>query len=102
MEELIIRSIKSLIEFIRRHEILCLFCLVYLVYNINGRTMTAGDTIPASLLPFSILENHNLYLDQFSNYYELNSDSTYFLAKTKDHFLSFYPIVTPILIEHAQ
>jgi len=90
--------ISRLIEFIRRHEIPCLFCLVYLVYNINGRIIGAGDTIPASLLPFSILENHNLYLDQFYNYFESNSLLPFFAKKIDEHLLSVYPIVTPILI----
>jgi len=87
-----------IIEFIKKHELFCIFCLVYLVYNINGRTMGAGDTIPASLLPFSILENHNLYLDQFYNYFESNSLLPFFAKEIDGHLLSVYPIVTPILI----
>ena len=98
MEELFIRSIKNLIEFIKRHEILCLFCLVYLIYNINGRTMASGDTTPASLLPFSILENHNLYLDQFSYYFETNFELAYWVKEIGGHYLSVYPIVTPVLV----
>ncbi len=35
MEELFMRSIKNLNEFIKRHEMLFLFSLVYLIYNIN-------------------------------------------------------------------
>ncbi|MDD5736071.1 MAG: hypothetical protein PHQ39_11460 [Methanothrix soehngenii] len=57
----------------------------------------AGDTIPASLLPFSILENHNLYLDQFYYYFESNSLLP-FAREIDGHLLSFYPIVTPVLI----
>ena len=64
----------------------------------NGRTIGAGDTVPASLLPFSILENHNLYFDQFVPYYSLNSESIWFFNEINGHFLSSYPIVTPILI----
>jgi len=75
-----------------------MFCLVYLVYMANGRTIGSGDTVPASLLPFSILENHNLYFDQFVPYYSLNIGSIYFFNEINGHFLSSYPIVTPILI----
>ena len=64
----------------------------------NGRTIGCGDTVPASLLPFSILENHNLYFDQFVPYYSLNRESIYFFNEINGHFLSAYPIVTPILI----
>ena len=98
MQEVFVRSIKSLIGFIRRHEILFLFCLVYFIYNINGRTMGSGDTVPASLLPFSILENHNLYLDQFSYYFETNFERAYWVMEVDGHYLSVYPIVTPVLV----
>jgi hypothetical protein len=99
MKNHIQRFFVGLIKIIRRHEVLCLFTLVYLVYIINFRTIGSGDTIPASLLPFSILENHNLYLDQFSYYFESNYEFTYgFLQKICGHTLSVYPIVTPVLI----
>lgn len=94
MEELFIRSIKNISEFIKKHEMLFLFCLVYFIYNINGRTIGSGDTIPTSLLPFSILENHNLYLDQFYHYFE----ETYWAREIDGHYLSYYPIVTPVLV----
>ena len=94
----LIRSIKNVIEFVKRHEILFLFCLVYFIYNINGRVMGEGDTVPASLLPFSILENHNLYLDQFSSYFETNFERAYWVEVVDGHYLSIYPIVTPVLL----
>jgi hypothetical protein len=97
-ENFLIRSIKNVIEFVKRHEILFLFCLVYFIYNMNGRVMGEGDTVPASLLPFSILENHNLYLDQFSSYFETNFERAYWVAVVDGHYLSIYPIVTPVLL----
>lgn len=90
--------LAPLIKFIKRHEILVLFCLVYLVYMMNGRTISSGDTIPASLLPFSILENHNLYLDQFFYYFETNFERAYWVKEIEGHSLSIYPIVTPVLV----
>ena len=60
--------------------------------------MGEGDTVPASLLPFSILENHNLYLDQFSSYYETNFERAYWVEVVDGHYLSIYPIVTPVLL----
>jgi hypothetical protein len=84
-------------RFIGRHEILCLFTFIYVIYNLNGRPIGSGDTIPASLLPFSILENHNLYLDQFSSYFRM-MDQPWMILERRNHILSLYPIVTPILI----
>ncbi len=98
MARIFIKLIKNLIVSIRGHEILCLFSLIYFVYLISSMPTGAGDTIPASLLPFSILENHNLYLDQFFYYFESNSLLPYFAREIDGHLLSNYPIVTPILI----
>lgn len=98
MKEFFATGIKNSFKFIRDHDAICLFSLVFLVYNINGRLIGSGDTIPASLLPFSILENHNLYLDQFVHYYENKFENTYFFREINGHYLSAYPIVAPILI----
>ena len=38
-----------------------LCCL--LVYNVNGRAISAGDTYPARYLPFSIWRYHSVLLD---------------------------------------
>ena len=91
-------TVTNLSEFCRKHELLCLFCLVYLVYNINGRPIGSGDTLPASLLPFSILDNHNLYLDQFAYYFKSNFERAYWISTIDEHSLSIYPIVTPVLL----
>lgn len=98
MKELFIRSIKNSIEFLIRRDILCLFCIVFFIYNLNGIPKASGDTIPASLLPFSILENHNLFLDQFYPYFEPNFERAYWAFEINGHFLSIYPIVTPVFV----
>jgi len=92
-------SIKDkVVGLIDKNDNIFLFGLVYLIYNINCRGIESGDTIPASLLPFSLLEYHNLYLDKFHYNYEYNFDQIWFLREMKGHYLSMYPIVTPILI----
>lgn len=93
MVDFISRFIPSL----RKHEIFYLFITTYIIYNLNLRPIGSGDTLPATLLPFSILFNHNLYLDQFSNYL-IETYSPYFIIEVKGHYLSSYPIVTPLLI----
>lgn len=88
---------NRIVSHIQRHEILYLFIFVYLIYNMNLRTIGSGDTIPSTLLPFSILYNHNLYLDQFSSYFLQDVNPMYFMTELDDHYLSSYPIVTPVL-----
>jgi len=89
---------RKLIDLVKRHELLCLFCLVYFVYNINFRPIPSGDTIPASLLPFSILEDHSLYFDRFYHYYACNNCTIWFFTENGGHYLSSYPIVIPVLV----
>ena len=98
MNDVFLRFINSIVIFFKKHEALCLFLLFFIVYNLNWRTIGCGDTILASLLPFSILENHNLYFDQFSCYFQNVWHPPYFIVEEKGHYLSMYPIVTPVLI----
>jgi hypothetical protein len=86
------------IAFVRRHDKLCLFFFVYFIYNINLRMIGSGDTLPAALLPFSILEDHSLYMDRFASFFQVLGFPPYMVAEREGHYLSFYPIVTPILI----
>lgn len=97
MVEMVVFFIKftnRFVKFIKEHDIICLLILLFIVYNINFRPISSGDTVPASLLPFTILENHNLFLDQFSDFYE----KPHFFWRIEGHTLSAYPIVTPVLI----
>ena len=89
---------EKIFGFISKNDNIFLFCLVYLIYNINFRGIDSGDTVPASLLPFSLLDYHNLYLDKFYHYYYYNFDQIWYFREIKGHYLSIYPIVTPILV----
>jgi hypothetical protein len=94
-------GLTSKLGLIKKHELICLFLLLLVIYNMNLRPIGSTDTIPASLLPFSILNDHNLYLDKYSAYYT-NPDtwpgSYSFMVQSGGHWLSGYPIVTPVLI----
>ena len=62
MNDVFMRFINIIDIFFKKHEVLCLFLLFFIVYNLNWRTIGSGDTMPASLLPFSIIENHNFHV----------------------------------------
>lgn len=64
----------------------------------NFRLISSGDTAPASLIPFTILENHTPYLDSLIPYIEMRYENTYFLLTGNGHFVSLFPIVTPVLV----
>jgi len=75
--------------------VLALVCLG--VYLTSLRAPASWDTIPSRLLPFSILREGNLDLDEFGWLFRL-SPSPYFLRRTSaGHWISAYPIATPLV-----
>jgi hypothetical protein len=68
-----------------------------LVYLANLRPPGPADSIPARLIPFSLLREGNLDLDEF---HWLTRDDTlpYFLRRTTDgHVVSRYPLATALV-----
>lgn len=90
--------IRRITRFFFLHEKLTIFTILFIIYNINCGSTPSGDTIPASLLPFSIIENNNLYFDQFIVFFQNTWGTPYFFIEQNGHNLSFFPIVTPILV----
>jgi len=76
----------------------------FVIYNLNLIPTRNSDSTAAALLPFSIVRNHSLYLDEFyTNYARNESDKVgegplFFLRKYKDHYISYYPITLPLII----
>lgn len=74
-----------------------LFALFLGIYLANLRGQTFGDTIPNRLLPFSILIEGNLDLDEFA--WVRPSDRTpHYLRKRSNHLYSGTTVALPILI----
>jgi hypothetical protein len=78
---------------------LVLFAVVLTAYLANGRTIGAGDTLPARYLPFSVLGQGALDLDRFPVLYDesarhifpLLDGLPYYLRYQKGHYISAYP-----------
>jgi Dolichyl-phosphate-mannose-protein mannosyltransferase len=68
---------------------LLLFLGVVFLYSLNGRALTAGDTIPASYLPLSILREFDFDLDEFPFLYE--PELPWFVQRIEGHIVSAYP-----------
>jgi hypothetical protein len=77
---------------------LILFILLYMIYNLNLRTINSGDTWPASMLPFAILDQGTLYLDMFSKFFQNLDFTPHMVMVSEGHYLSIYPIVIPVLL----
>lgn len=72
--------------------------LCFAVFLTNLRPMAAGDSVPARLLPFSILRQRNLDLNEFHWLRRLDP-VPYFMHQARDgRWLSSYPITTPLLV----
>src|ERR1700674_4279934 len=76
-----------------------LFVLLSVVYHSNLRPVASGDSLPASLIPFSILLDGSITLDRFGPYVSEHIwYSAAVLRKTGRHWYSVYPIVGPALV----
>lgn len=86
-----------------RHDLwvsvlLGLCCL--LVYNANGRAISAGDTYPARYLPFAIWQHHTVALDPVAPLVAQGRGVSAFwmVPVPGGPTISLYPVVTPVLI----
>lgn len=71
--------------------------LSFFAYLANLRPMGAADTVPTRLLPFSILREANVDLDEF-HWLRSVTPEPYFLKRdASGHWRSTYPITTALL-----
>lgn len=77
---------------------LALFLGAFIIYNLNLRTIRTLDSLPTSLLPFSLIYNHNIYLDQFVKALQPDGTSLYFWGNWHGHWFSAYPLLLSFMI----
>jgi hypothetical protein len=80
-----------------RFDYLLLFILVYIVYNTVSRMTMSGDTNPAAFLPLALILHQTVFFDTFVGA-GLGPNVAYAFPEVNGHFVSLFPIVTPILI----
>jgi hypothetical protein len=75
-----------------------LCCL--LVYNANGRSISAGDTYPARYLPLAIWQHHTLLLDPIAPLTaQGRGDAAFWMVPVAGgHTISLYPVTLPVLV----
>lgn len=83
---------------LRASLLIGLCCL--LVYNANGRAISAGDTYPARYQPFAIWRYHTVLLDPIAPLTAQGRGDTAFwmVPAPGGHTISLYPVVLPVLI----
>ena len=87
-----------------RYAVWLLMLFVFLVYNSNLRYLYTGDTIPARVLPFALLVDGHLWVDDWVTPFLAPyvggaiQEGTYFLTPARGHWMSSYPILTPLVV----
>jgi len=90
--------LQKLAGLLTRYDFIVLFFLLFIAYNtVTGIGIISGDAAPASFLPASILMNHNLNFD-YNPLLVSDPGLSYAFPLINGHYVSLFPIVTPILI----
>ncbi|MGV0025841.1 hypothetical protein [Phormidesmis priestleyi] len=79
------------------HEGWLIFLACFLIYFLNERTITAGDTVPNTLLALNWFINHTLTFDNFRLSHWQIFKAYFFVEAPNGHYTSAYPIGTAIL-----
>jgi hypothetical protein len=69
----------------------------FVIYLSNFRTIGAGDTLSASLLPIVQLTEGSAYFDSYAPHYEKDGKLPYYFYRSHGRTVSSYPIATGLL-----
>jgi hypothetical protein len=75
-----------------------LFVALTFIYHSNLRPVAAGDSLPAALVPFSVLLDHSVTLDRFGPWIQQHVPYAPQVLRTHGgHWYSVYPVAGPVL-----
>ena len=80
------------------YDFFVLFILIYFIYNTVSEMTMSGDTNPAAFLPLSLILHQTVYFDSLIGAGGLGPNVAYAFPLVNGHYVSLFPIVTPILI----
>ncbi len=83
-------------NFASKYDFLILFVAVYFIYNTITRLSWSGDVIPAEFLPVALIRYQTVYFDSFLDVSSPNL--AYAFPFVNGHYVSLFPIVTPVLV----
>lgn len=93
-------QLKNKLQYLTtRYDFALLFFLFFIVYNtVSGIGLSSGDVLPASVLPLSLILYQNPYFDTMGQFLSSNPNYAYAFPFVNGHYVSLFPIVTPVLI----
>lgn len=83
-----------------RRECVLIFVACCLVYFLNERAITSGDSVPNTLLAFNWLINGTFHFDAFRDgylYKQFHNQPYFFMENQAGHLTTSYPIGTAII-----
>lgn len=84
---------------LKKYDYLFLLFGVFLIYCSWTTLLIPNDTIGTNALPYSILDNHTVYLDEMYQSQKDDVAISYRLVEVSgDHHASLFPVVTPVLV----
>jgi hypothetical protein len=76
-----------------------LFCALSVIYHSNLRPVASGDSLPAALIPFSLLLDHTVNLDRFGPWLRAHVPYTHWVLNLSGgHYYSYFPIAGGVLV----
>jgi hypothetical protein len=90
-------------KFLVHYDYIILFLFIFFCYNTVSFITMSGDTVPAGVLPLAIINDHSIFLDgpfiQGLLSDRIHSpDLDYAFPEVNGRTVSFFPIVTPLLV----
>jgi hypothetical protein len=81
-----------------KYDYLFLLLGVFLIYSSWATPFYTNDTLAAQVLPYSILENHTVYLDGYQDDIQSSTYGFRYYCTDGGHYVSIFPLVLPVLI----
>ncbi|MBP7676545.1 MAG: hypothetical protein KBB14_09500, partial [Thermoanaerobaculia bacterium] len=83
----------------RRRLVFAFFLVAFVVYNLNGRTISAGDNYPTRFLPFAMWGHGTVSLEPILEATSMDRARPYWIqSSVRGEPVSMYPIVLPVLL----
>ena len=83
----------------RRRDCALFFLALTFLYHSNLRPVASGDSLPGSLVPFSLMLDGSVTLDRFGPWIEEHVPySGQIVRPHGGHWMSYYPVAGPVMI----
>jgi hypothetical protein len=94
---------SQLKNFLVHYDFIILFIFIFFCYNMVSSILMSGDTVPAGVLPLALIDDHSIFLDgpfltSILSDMIHSPNLEYAFPEVNGRIVSFFPIVTPVLV----